>query len=300
MLAFALLSGHALSAAIGMYVALRLWPGAGWPVLVAAALAIPVLQVLIFVTVSALIAHVRRGYRPAEAQVGPLGGLLVWLGEIAATAAVYLVLMPFERLLMRRDPPPGERGSPVLLVHGYSENAGALFPLWLRLRREGFAVYTHNMEPIHAGIDDYAPALAQRLARIGADSGARVAVVCHSMGGLALRAYLRAYGAAHVARIVTLGTPHGGTIPARMGLGENARQMRADSPWLAALLASEHGAPAAPITSIFSWHDTIVSPQINGSLDGAKNVAVSGVGHIALPWSVEVQDLVVKDLRGKS
>jgi triacylglycerol esterase/lipase EstA (alpha/beta hydrolase family) len=52
-------------------------------------------------------------------------------------------------------------------------------------------------------------AVADLRQRTGA---AQVALVCHSMGGLVARAYLRAYGDEAVACVVTLGSPHRGTV----------------------------------------------------------------------------------------
>jgi hypothetical protein len=88
-----------------------------------------------------------------------------------------------------------------------------------------------------------------------------------------------------VARLITLGTPHHGTLLASLGLGPNARQMRIDSPWLRALAA-----PLPPgSVSIYSCHDNYVFPQQAGStLEGAVNVAIGGVSHIGMAFSPRV------------
>jgi triacylglycerol esterase/lipase EstA (alpha/beta hydrolase family) len=102
------------------------------------------------------------------------------------------------------------------------------------------------------------------------------------MGGLAARAWMRACPGTRVARLVTLGTPHHGTVLANLGLGANAVQMRRDSPWLQALEAAETGDQRARIVSIYTHHDNIVAPQDSSELAGARNVAFGGVGHVAL------------------
>eukprot|EP01035_Chromulina_nebulosa_P009829 gene9830-13259_t len=52
-------------------------------------------------------------------------------------------------------------------------------------------------------------------------------LLCHSMGGLAVRAWLRAHQAdGRVHRVLTLGTPHGGTWLGRFSHAPPWRQMR--------------------------------------------------------------------------
>ncbi|MES2740296.1 MAG: alpha/beta fold hydrolase [Pseudomonadota bacterium] len=181
-------------------------------------------------------------------------------------------------------------GLPVLLVHGYACNAAFWKPWCARLAREHISHYAVTLEPVTAAIDDYAPQLEAALQQLRAASGsAQVVLVCHSMGGLVARAWLRQYGAAHVARIVTLATPHHGTARASVGLGRSARQMRrsgapgADAnPWLQALAAMETPAERALFTSLFSHHDNIVEPQLSAYLPDARNIALAGLGHVTM------------------
>jgi triacylglycerol esterase/lipase EstA (alpha/beta hydrolase family) len=186
---------------------------------------------------------------------------------------------------------------PVLLVHGYVNNAGALFILWREIKASGHGTYTVNLEPVYADIDTYAELLEKRLAAVQAsENGRPVALVCHSMGGLAARAYLRKYGAKRVSRLVTLGAPHGGTALARAALGKNGRQMRQGSAWLEALAAHECGTWPCPVTSIYSRDDNIVAPQLSAHLEGAENIALDGIGHVTLPMVHQVARLVATEL----
>lgn len=174
------------------------------------------------------------------------------------------------------------RTLPVLLVHGYGCNGGFWSPLRALLRRERISNATVDLEPVTAPLDDYVEQVECAVQRLLAATGApRVVIVAHSMGGLVSRAWLRRHGAGHVARIVTVGTPHHGTGLAALGIGANARQMRQDSDWLAQL-AQDDVRDRALITSIWSWHDNIVAPQTSCRLPGATNIALSGIGHVAL------------------
>ena len=262
--------------------------------------------------------------RPTGTSLNGRNRALLWCGEIAAAWSVFLFWMPLERWLMARDRPhagaatgaagcneagredaeraaTGKATLPVLLIHGYVNNAGALWRLWRALCHKGFGVHTLNLEPVYAGIDQYAPLIEARIAAICAATGAaRVTLVCHSMGGLAARAYLRhctlQQCAPRVARLITLGSPHHGTQLARMEHSPNGRQMRPHSEWLVALAAHEQGAWACPVVSIYSLDDNIVVPAQSAHLEGARNIELTGIGHISLPLSRRVIALVVAEL----
>jgi CheY-like chemotaxis protein len=192
---------------------------------------------------------------------------------------------------------PDLRAVPVLLVHGYGCNSGYWTYLMPRLDRERISYASIDLEPVGGAIDDYVPALEHAVSELCAATGAaQVAIVAHSMGGLVARAWMRAHGSARVARVITLGTPHHGTRLAHFGPGANAVQMRRSSDWLRALGDSEDGARRALVTSIFSHHDNIVAPQTSSVLEGARNIALGGVGHVALGCNARVLDTVMAEL----
>jgi triacylglycerol esterase/lipase EstA (alpha/beta hydrolase family) len=187
---------------------------------------------------------------------------------------------------------------PVLLVHGYGCNSGYWAHLVPLLDREGISHASVDLEPVAGSIDDYAPLLEERVQALCAATGAaRIAIVAHSMGGLAARAWMRRYGSARVAKAITLGTPHHGTKLARFGPGANAVQMRRDGPWLRDLAASEGPDVRARIVSIYTHHDNIVAPQDSSVLPGARNIAFGGVGHVALGSNPRVLAEVLQLLR---
>ena len=252
------------------------------------------------ILLSFLIAAANGSPRPADTRLAPAAMVSLWLREIVSTWLVILVFMPFERWLMRRDVAASRAGlAPVLLIHGYVNNAGALFILWRAIKDAGHAVHTVNLEPVYADIDSYAARIEARLATIQAASdGQAVTLVCHSMGGLVARAYLRKYGAARVASLITLGTPHAGTVLANTALGESGRQMRPGSVWLAGLARFEAARWPCKVVSMYSHDDNIVAPQLSGRLEGAHNIALSGIGHISLPMSGAVAAKVLAEIAG--
>jgi hypothetical protein len=80
--------------------------------------------------------------------------------------------------------------------------------LFLRLRAAGFDALLYDYD-WRFGIDRLGLTFARA---IEAEPAAHISIVAHSMGGLVARAALRFPGGARVRRLVTLGTPHGGSF----------------------------------------------------------------------------------------
>ena len=180
----------------------------------------------------------------------------------------------------------GQRG--VVLVHGLWCNRGA-WNAWLApLRARGHAFVAVNLEPVLGPIDDYAPLIEAAVQRVTQATGQAPVVICHSMGGLAVRAWLRAYPAhpadadARVHRVLTLGTPHSGTELARYSRAALGQQMRPGSSWLRALESSEPPQQAALFHCWFSNCDNIVFPASTALLAGAQGHLIAGVSHVQM------------------
>ncbi|MFI5011559.1 MAG: esterase/lipase family protein [Hyphomicrobiales bacterium] len=222
--------------------------------------------------------------------------LRIGIGEWLAYQALFVLIQPFERLWMGDDAVGHRRpaGIPVLLIHGYLCNRGAWWWLRRRLRAAGFAVATVDLEPPLGSIDALADQLHARIEALRAEAGAdRVALVGHSMGGLAARAYLRRHGSSRVARLVTLASPHHGTWLARYGPGENARQMEPDGAWIRALPAAD---PRVPTLTVWSPMDNFVAPQDSSRLGGAREQILPGLSHLAMLFSPVVLDVLTREL----
>jgi triacylglycerol esterase/lipase EstA (alpha/beta hydrolase family) len=233
---------------------------------------------------------------PPAYRIGPRARLAMLAEEFCASMLVTSWHVPRGRphLTVYKD---SDR-VPVLLVHGYGCNSGYWAHLVPLLDRERISHASIDLEPVAGSIDGYAPLIEARVRELCAATGAaRIAIVAHSMGGLAARAWMRACSSARVARLVTLGTPHHGTALARFGLGANAVQMRRDSAWLRDLAAAEGPDVRARIVSLYTHHDNIVAPQDSCVLPGARNVAFGGIGHVALGSNPRVLAEVLRALR---
>jgi triacylglycerol esterase/lipase EstA (alpha/beta hydrolase family) len=240
------------------------------------------LPVAVLVALWFLLSWIWRTPRPPAARLDVAGSLRLFVDEMLAVAASW-PLLALHRLLIH-DPAPEPCARPVILVHGVLVNDGVWFGFRRRLVRQGIdGVYTFNYGPPHADIEHFARQLATKIDAVCAATGAqKVVLVGHSMGGLVARAYLRQFGAARLAQIITIGTPHHGSILAWTYPGRCLVQMRPGNAWLAALNRDESTSPPVPITSIWSRHDSMVAPQASSELAAAENVAFIGIGHNAL------------------
>jgi triacylglycerol esterase/lipase EstA (alpha/beta hydrolase family) len=195
---------------------------------------------------------------------------------------------------------PDSTRLPVLLVHGYICNRGYWRQLSKLLVQARISYLAVDLEPVGAAMDENLPSLLRAIETLCVDTGSdRVIILAHSMGGLVARAYLRSYGRARIAHVITLGTPHYGTRSARFGFGRNALQMRRNgsvSDWLSLLDKEESAVQRHIFTSIFSVDDNIVVPQRSGYLPGAKNIEFCGIGHVALGRNRRVLDCVLNEI----
>ncbi len=254
---------------------------------------------LALVVLSSLLAWVHRTPRGPGEGIGLAATVRLVLGEWRSLLLTNLVYLPWENAVLRADPAPAPSDRvPVVLIHGYFANRGYFRPLARRLEALGIApVFVPSSRALLSPIEVFAEELHGHIERIVAATGQpRVVLVGHSMGGLIARAYIARHGSRRVARLVTLGSPHHGTALARLGSGANAREMEPGSAFLERL-GRDASARDIETLSIYSRHDNMVFPQASSRLEGARAMAVSGVGHIDLLRSRPVFEALVSELR---
>lgn len=258
----------------------------GWPLaaLVPVAIVAALGTRLALVSVTATLGWINRSPRAPEHRIGIAGVPRYLLGEYRALLADNLFYLPW-KFALRPDPAPAPaRRDPVILVHGYFSNRGYFRYLARWIEAEGLGpVFAPNFPVVFNTIEDFAAKLHREIERISTGCGRdRVVLVCHSMGGLAAREYLRVHGSSRVARLVTIASPHHGTALAAVGIGANARQMCRGCDFLKALEDSEAGRAPVDTLSIYSPHDNLVAPQDTSRLPWARNVALPGLGHVRI------------------
>jgi len=274
------------------------WPRA--PVLAMAGLALGLLGHA-WVLALELLAQAWLSRRGPGPRPRPFLLLRAWLREALTAPLVFCWRQPFRSRALpdRLQPGPGasaRRG--VLLLHGFACNRGLWNPWLRRLDAEGRVCVAINLEPVFGDIDAYVPQIEAAVARLTAATGLPPVLVCHSMGGLAARAWLRTPGAdRRVHHVITIASPHQGTWLGCFSAAVNARQMQPGSAWLADLARQEPPARAARFTCWYSDCDNVVLPYASAMLRGARNRLVPGVPHVALALCPQVMEATLAAIR---
>lgn len=99
----------------------------------------------------------------------------------------------------------------VVLVHGIWMNGWDMSLLRYRLRKAGFTAVQFSYRSVAESLHTNARRLQQFLDSTTADT---VHIVAHSLGGLLVRQLFHEFPQQRPGRVVTLGTPHGGSFVA--------------------------------------------------------------------------------------
>ena len=279
-----------LALELAAYAALGAWLHAafGWPfaALVPAAIVAAFGARFALVCFTSTFGWIAGRPRPPGHRIGVAGVPMYLLREYRSLVADNLFYLPWG-FATRPDPPAvASARPPILLVHGYFSNRGYFRYLARWLDGQGYGpVFARNFPVVLSTIEDFADQLHVEIERIAAACHQeRVILVCHSMGGLAAREYLRSHGNARLAKLVTIASPHHGSVLATFGIGANARQMCRGCDFLARLEAFEAaGSARVDAVSVYSLHDNLVAPQETSHLPWARrNVTLSGLGHLTI------------------
>lgn len=283
-----LLLGQILAGALLGWFITRQTNVSSWLVAVTA-LSLPLLTTLLTISTTAIKSR------------APGSNALWWRSlfcEYWASIRVFLLQQPWTKTAPAVQPaiaaPPR---IPVVLVHGYLCNHRVWDAMAHRLRRAGHPVLGVDLEPLFTSIDRYAPLVEQAVEELCRQTGAqKVALIGHSMGGLAIRAWMRARGSARVARVLTLGTPHAGTQIDPHPMTLNGKQMDWRSAWLQELAASETTATRSLMRIALTPQDNIVYPQHEQVLAGVPVTVFDGLGHLELCLNSAVIAWVLQQL----
>ncbi|HEX8953758.1 MAG TPA: alpha/beta fold hydrolase [Polyangia bacterium] len=194
----------------------------------------------------------------------------------------------------------GGKRHPVVLLHGFAMNRTNWIWLGRGLARRGVG-------PLY-GTSYFSPQSVRRsaehLARFvdsvrAREKSERVDIVAHSLGGVVARYYIeRLDGAKSIGRLVTIGSPHNGTVIARLGaLFPSARETLHKSAFYAELgpLSPRHG---IAFTSVWSRADAIIEPPESSSIAPVGEDRVfDDLGHLSLLLSPRVLDTVAERLK---
>ncbi|MFF4803315.1 esterase/lipase family protein [Streptomyces sp. NPDC001351] len=197
------------------------------------------------------------------------------------------------------EPSRAESELPVLLVHGMADREWVVSSLERGLGGCGagpFVSVTYN--GFSPDIRTAARVLGEQVElTVERCAGRPVVLIGYSLGGLVARYYVQCLGGdAHVPLVITLATPHGGTVTALLAPPHPLlRQLRPGSEVLTELARPAAGCRSR-FVAFYSDLDEAVVPAARGRIDHpdltARNVLVPGVGHLTLPLHQPVIDEV--------
>lgn len=171
-----------------------------------------------------------------------------------------------------------------MLVPGWFDTAEALRPLARGLEKAGWPpdwILRTRFDSATGSNIAHAEELAEQAAELLARTGMPcLDVIAHSMGGLAVRHWLRfGGGSGRVGRVLFLATPHRGTWAAWLAWGAGGREMRPGSDFLRRLNAGRavpEGVEAVTLQTPFDLH---VLPPARGRVEGVPSGRVWCLGH---------------------
>lgn len=206
-----------------------------------------------------------------------------------------LMLRAIPRRRRRLD---GERV--VVFVHGFMA-AGAVFDPMRTVVEDALGLPTldYTYGPL-ATFEDVVSRLAAHVAR-HVPAHATLSLVGHSLGGIVARWYLHEHAQEHrVDRVITLATPHAGTLPARFaptGIAPQATVIRPGSEVLHRLRAHRERALHIPHVAIVAGQDKMCfPPESAAALEDAEVHRFDDLGHNEILYDPRVIELVARAL----
>ncbi|MEV6282613.1 alpha/beta fold hydrolase [Kribbella sp. NPDC051770] len=201
-------------------------------------------------------------------------------------------LTPAQRSLLVGD--VRAAGTPILLAHGIVDNHTVFALMRRQLLRRGFTrIHTFSYSPLTLDVRSTARRMAAEVEALCEESGSdQIHIVGHSLGGLIARYYAQRLGGdERLHTCVTLGTPHQGTVAARLLPWPLVKQLRPESD-LMAELAEPAPDCATRFVAYYSDVDQLIVPQRRAQVRHpdliAQNVRINGVGHLSLPFHGDV------------
>lgn len=170
---------------------------------------------------------------------------------------------------------------PVIYIHGAGGNSTNFYAIKNYLKKQGWSdneLYAIEMIDKTGNSLNNARQLASYVDGVLKKTGkSKVDIIGHSAGGINALTYILNGGGSKVNDVITLGSPNKFvTSKAPVGTDPNHKIL---------------------YTSIYSKSDYLVPNQLS-ILQGAKNVQISGVGHMGMVLNSKVNELIKEGLNG--
>ncbi len=170
----------------------------------------------------------------------------------------------------------------IVFLHGYIDNTGGDRAAF-KLASLGYQVYVVRY-PFFRGVDALAEELAETLEEIARkEPGKQIIPIGHSLGGFVWDQLLHSHPELvkqyNMPLYIPMGSPHYGTLAARIGLGKSARQMQANSDMVRFNLSKKFH-PDLELYPFVSRFDLLVLPIETALLRSGVNYLFTETGHI--------------------
>jgi triacylglycerol lipase len=182
----------------------------------------------------------------------------------------------------------------VVLVHGIWDTARIFQPLFQVLKKNGFQPLAPDLTPSNGdlGLDRLAEQVADFIEK-QVPPKEQFDLVGFSMGGLVSRYYAqRLGGIGRIGRLVTISTPHRGTVWAHTGSNPGSRQMRPNSAFLADLNRDATILARVKFASIWTPLDLMILPARSSSLGLGTEFKIPVPFHAWMPKSRRCMELI--------
>ena len=214
-----------------------------------------------------------------------------------ASADIVEAAPEVEEIVSEEPEEAGPWRNPIILIHGYIAGYG-LTP-WYKLKNRLIAagcpsskIFEMRYSNVVGSNVKNAYELRTKVNNVLAKTGAsKVDLICHSMGGLSARYYIRFLGGRYkVDDYVSLGTPQRGTYVAIIAAWTaGGREMIPGSSFLTKLNYGDETPGTVHYVAIYAYWDELVQPYWYAKLrDGATNKGRYWIGHVGLLFDYTV------------
>jgi triacylglycerol lipase len=173
---------------------------------------------------------------------------------------------------------------PILFVHGIYDTGRAFRAMARVMQDHGWQTHAINLEP-----NDGRVPLEQLAEQVAAFDKERLPqahpfiLIGFSMGGIVSRYYVqRLGGMERVSRLITIASPHHGTLLAGLNKTPGGKQLRPGSAFLAGLNRDSRQLQQVNHISIWTPFDLVVVPAASSILPGSQSKRIASVCHPCL------------------
>jgi pimeloyl-ACP methyl ester carboxylesterase len=223
------------------------------------------------------------------------------VGASVLTYELYPLGLWGERLPTVPNPWPIQRHDhvPILFIHGIFHNRSAFAWLKTRLAWEGWPHFKEiNLSTSRHTVAEMAEQTAFHVQSLRARCQVpQIDIVAHSMGGIIARYYIQMLGGdGKVRHLITLGTPHRGTLLSQYSRLPYFRELSPESQTIQRL--NQRTLPRLTQGLAISGNlDIFMQPRDCSWWEGMRNIELSNVGHAGLLFSRRVAQILMGRLQ---